>query len=100
MKRVRLNIPYNLDSDTIVDIFQTDHEIVSKIGSEIDAQLKQNPSVNNIVKYCVNKYKDIELLLALMLVWNICILDYHMQRELDMALKVAQCGGRTPEEIM
>ena len=100
MKKLKLNIPYDLNKETIFDIFHTDSVTMEKIGAEIHKHIKKDPSINKAVEFCVTKYKDIELVVALMLIVNICFVDYHMQQEMDLAFKMMSNGVRMPREMM
>ena len=98
--KLKLTIPCNLDKESMIEIFQTSHEAIDEIGGEIDKQLSSDPSINTAIKFCIDKYVDLDLLLALMLILNICILDHHMQKEMDLAFKMMSNGARMPEEVM
>jgi len=99
MQKLKIILKYDEKGGNLVDFFLLEDGQVEKIAQDIDVQLHKNPSIAKVVLYCIEKYKESELLVAISLIFNVCFVDYHIQREMNLAFSMASCGAKMPAKM-
>ena len=99
MQKLKIFLKYDEKGESIVDMFLLTEAQIEKIAQDIDKQFKIGSSIQKALLHAIKTYKDAELLMALSLIFNVCFVDYHIQREMNLAFSLASCGARMPAKM-
>lgn len=97
--KLKMQFTYNPKGESLSEVFCLSEENAKKIGLFIDKLTRGEATPRDLMNKCVEKYKDVELLVAICMIWNICMVDARIQQEIAEQIALARTGGRMPKEI-
>ena len=97
--KLTLKFDYDPKAETLAESFGITEDHIREIGKFIDELMRNGITASNLLNKCVEKFKHKDLLVAIALVWNVCMMDVRMQMEIADAIMLARTGGRMPKEI-
>ena len=95
----KIQFDYNPKGDTLAEVFGVSEERAGKIGLFIDKLVQGKSTPRGLMTKCLEEYEDIELLIAICMVWNICMIDATIQQEIAEQIALARVGIRMPKEM-
>jgi len=96
--KLKLILNYKKDGSHIAEMLGFSESIITDIASFINSELNNKITPVQLINICIEKYKDADLLIAFMLIWNICMVDAQARMILDH-IEFARMGTVMPREI-